>query len=340
MSASGPETELPEIPVYDCGSLGAAHLVELALPRAKRMMAMGRANYSAPLLALADWRSRAWLARNETPYSAEIDRIAKRLEAPGAHALNISYEWACTTAAAAPVLMRALDWRFDGLGREVVVARHVATAGPWLNITWPGYVGALTGLAPGRFAAALNQAPLRHRTRVLPIDWLIDRLKVGGSRALPPAHLLRLAFETAKNFDHALAMLRDTPVALPVLYALTGPEGQAAIVERQERSAIVHKGDGIMANHWLNPEWTGRPRGIDSAGRGAGFADRIKQAGVALGQGFGWLRPPILNRLTRLAAILDPASGRLQVLGLERLGDIALPATQTLSLEAPPPKRR
>jgi hypothetical protein len=340
MPYRGAEADLPEIPVFDCGSLGAAHLVEMALPRARRMMEMGRANYTAPLLALADWKSRAWLAKNETPYAEEIDRIAKRVEAAGAHALNVSYEWACTTAAVAPVLLRALDWRFDGLGREIVVARHASPAGPWLNVTWPGFVGVLTGLAPGRFAAALNQAPLRHRTRILPVDWLVDRLKVSGNKAMPAVHLLRLVFETARNFDHAVAMLRDTPIALPALFALSGPDGQAAIVERQERSAIVHKGDQVMANHWLNTEWHGRPRGIDSAGRWRGLRRQMEADGPALGQGFAWLRPPVLNRLTRLAAAMNPATGSLQVVGLERVGDIALPATRTLHLETPPAKRR
>lgn len=345
MPYRSPAEDLPEIPVFDCAALGAAHLAEMALPRARRMMEIGARNLSLPVLVLADWRSRAWLAKNETPYGAEIDRIAKRVGAPGAHALNISHEWACTSAALGPTLLRALDWPFHGLGREVVVARHDSAFGPWLNVTWPGFVGALTGLAPGRFAAAMNQAPLRHRTRVFPIDWLIDRLKVGASRALPPTHLLRLAFETAKNFDHAVAMLRDTPMALPALFAVTGPDGQAAIIERQERSAILRKGNGVMANHWLNPEWHGRPRGIDSPGRGAGLTRQVEQAGgeqagTALGQGFAWLRPPVLNRLTRLAAVMNPAAGTLQLVGLERMGSIALPATRILKLETPPAKRR
>jgi hypothetical protein len=38
-------------------------------------------------------------------------------------------------------------------------------AGEYHNITWPGYVGILTASAPGRFAAAINQAPLWRRTR-------------------------------------------------------------------------------------------------------------------------------------------------------------------------------
>ena len=340
MPYRGLEDDLPEIPVFDCGTLGAAHLVEMALPRAKRMMEIGARNLTMPVLALADWRSRGWLARNETPYAQEIDRIAKRVEAPGAHALNVAHEWACTTAALGPVLLRALDWPFHGLGREVVVARHSSAAGPWLNVTWPGFVGVLTGLAPGRFAAAMNQAPLRHRTRIFAIDWLIDRAKVGASRALPPTHLLRQIFETARNFDHAVALLRDTPIALPALFALTGPDGQAAIIERQERSAIVHKGSGVMANHWLNAEWHGRPRGIDSPGRWRGLSRQIGEAPDGLGQGFAWLRPPVLNRLTRLAAVLDPAAGTLQLIGLERAGSIALPATRPLRLEVAPPKRR
>ena len=340
MPYRGFEDDMPEIPVFDCGTLGAAHLVEMALPHAKRMMEMGRRNYSGPVLALTDWRSRRWLARNESPYAAEIDRIAKRLDLTGAHALNVSFEWACTSAAVGPVLLRALDWPFDGLGRAVVVARHQGSAGPWLNVTWPGFVGALTGLAPGRFAAALNQAPLRYRTRVFPVDWLIERLKVSRSRAMPPAHLLRFAFETARNFDHAVAMLRDTPIALPALFSLTGPDGQAAIVERQERSAIVHKGSEVVANHWLNTEWNGRPRGIDSRGRQRGLKRQVEQFGNDLGQGFAWLRPPVLNRLTRLAASLNPATGALQVVGLERQGSIALPATRTLTLATPPAKRR
>jgi hypothetical protein len=46
-------------------------------------------------------------------------------------------------------------------------------AGEYYSVTWPGYVGTLTALAPDRFAAAINQAPLRRRTldpRLRPFD--------------------------------------------------------------------------------------------------------------------------------------------------------------------------
>ena len=64
-----------------------------------------------------------------------------------------------------PWLARTLDWPFPGLGRHLEVARMRGPAGDFDNVTWPGYVGALTASAPGRFAASINQAPLWRRTR-------------------------------------------------------------------------------------------------------------------------------------------------------------------------------
>jgi hypothetical protein len=344
MPDSGPNSgaeQLPEIPQFDCGTLGAAQLAEMALTRTDRMVTLGRRIYTPPGLAFADWRSRSWFARNETPFGAEIDQIAKRIGSGSVHALNASYEWACTTAAVGPAMLRVLDWRFDGLGREIVVAKHRSTAGEWLNVTWPGFVGVLTALAPGRFAAALNQAPLRRRTGLLPIDWFIDRVRVNRSRALPATHLLRLAFETCRNFNQAVALLRDTPIALPAMFAISGPDGQDAIIERQERSAMVLTGNEVMANHWLNPEWKGhgRPRGIVSKERWSSMRRIADQSADHLGEDFSWLRPPVLNKYTRLAAMMNAATGTLQVVGLERFGSIALPATQTLTTRLEPPKK-
>jgi hypothetical protein len=59
-----------------------------------------------------------------------------------------------------------------------------------------------------------------------------------------------------------------------------------------------------------------------------------------MGQGFGWLRPPALNRLTRLAAVMNAANGALSVIGLEGKGTTAVPVTKTLRIDMPvPPKR-
>lgn len=41
---------------------------------------------------------------------------------------------------------------------------------------------------------------------------------------------------------------------------------------------------------------------------------------------FGWLQPPIRNRLTRLAVIANPEAGMISARGYEKVG----PATQVL----------
>ncbi len=334
-----PNAHLPEIPVIDCDEGGATRLFDLTAAGAQRLAEVAKRSYTAPVVAFLDWRSRQWVERNDSPYVPEIEHIAARLSGAGAYALNCSYEWACTTAAVGPQVMRVLDWRLDGMGPEIVVARHRSPAGSWLNITWPGFVGVLTALAPGRFAAALNQAPLRRRTYLFPLDWLIDRIKVDATSAMLPTHLLRLAFETCSNFEEAVEVLRETPIAMPCLFAISGAKGEACVIERQEKKAFVFEGNEVMANHWANSQWRrGRSRGIDSEGRW--HALRAATQHSDFGQGFGWLRPPVLNRLTRLAAVMNAATGALSVVGLEAKGTTAVPVTKTLRLDMPAPAKK
>jgi hypothetical protein len=111
------------------------------------------------------------------------------------------------------------------------------------------------------------------------------------------------------------------------------------MIERQEETAFVFEGNEVMANHWLNSQWRrARSRGIDSAGRW--HALRASTQRTDLGQGFGWLRPPVLNRLTRLAAVMNAATGALSVIGLEAKGTIAMPVTKPLHLDMPLPVKR
>lgn len=54
----------------------------------------------------------------------------------------------------------------------VEVARQRGVAVDFRSVTWPGFDGLLTAVAPGRFAASINQAPMRRRTRVRWLLWL------------------------------------------------------------------------------------------------------------------------------------------------------------------------
>ena len=133
-------------------------------------------------------------------------------------------------------------------------------------MTWPGAVGTLTALAPGRFAAAINQAPLFRRTRSNALrraDYLCNFARtLWSERGMPPLHLLRHAFETAADFSEALALLTTAEIARPVIFTLVGcAPDEIAIIERRERDATVHRGEGAVANDWRQPVdgWEPRP---------------------------------------------------------------------------------
>ena len=170
-----------------------------------------------PLLPALDWLSRRSLQRSRSPYVAEIAQIATALDFSGVWLLNASYQWGCTARAdeqdGVPWLMRTLDWPFRGLGRHTELARMRGKSGDFVSVTWPGYVGVLTAMAPGRFAAALNQAPMWRRTRhrwLRPYDYAVNALRASAvADRMPPDQLLRRAFETCGDFAAARRLLEE-----------------------------------------------------------------------------------------------------------------------------------
>ncbi len=326
---------LTDIPLIELGAAGPTALASVEPGRYADILHNGLAHYGPLALGLGDKLSRHWLERTDNPYREEIAAIAEAADRPGTYLLNLSYEWTCTTGAGPDSsgtgcrMLRTLDWPLSGLGRDVVVARQHTLAGETLNITWPGFVGVATAMAPGRFAAALNQPPMRRWTRSCWFDWLINRGRLASQRALPPPHLLRRVFDHCHDYAEARAMLTETPIAVPAFFTLTGLEpGQACVIERQEDQAAVHDGPGAITNHWLAFATPGRSRGIDSQGRLSMMRDvRDRAAG-----NFDWVKPPILNETTRLAVEANAATGTLRVLGLEADGV----ATRVFSL-APEP---
>lgn len=338
-----PGAELPEIPVIDIGGGGPLALLEAALPRARALLAVGREIYPAAAVRCGDALSRRWLAASAPDYLAEVDAIAARLDAPGAHFLNVSYEWACTCGvgpvpgdppAGGSRLLRVLDWSFEGLGAQIVAARFHGDAGLWINLTWPGFVGCIQAMAPGRFAAAFNQAPQRRVTGSFPFDWAAGRLRVWRSRALPPALLLRRVFERCPDYEAAKAMLAETPIALPAIFSLSGlgPE-EGCVIERLEDSARVHEGPVAVANAWLGAGKRDRPRGDSNPERRRLMTEILEREKA---DDFAWLRPPILNPTTHLAMVAEAASGRLAAVGVEA----EKPATRVLCIEVAPSAER
>ena len=351
--------ELISIPLVDVRDGGA---VRHAVDGASRARALrdacvgwlpGPARAALPLI---DILARRWLIRSQSPYIGEIRTIAAALGFPGIWFLNGSYQWSCTTLArdedGAPWLARTLDWPFPGLGRHVEIAQMRGPAGEFFSATWPGYVGALTAMAPGRFAAAINQAPLKRRTadrRLRLYDIAVNAAATYlNVRAIPPDQLLRKAMETCRNFAEARIVLERTPIARPVIYTLAGClPGERCVIERTETGARIYSDSCAAANDWTERQlgWEARigsdelfSRGTeDAAARSRDRRDSLAAwTGGFAEQSFSWVVPPVLNKYTRLAVEMCAARGVMRAVGYERdgMGETASPATLPRELRA------
>jgi hypothetical protein len=315
------------------------------LPRPARM-----------LLPAMDALARRWLQRSHSPYVGDVETIAAALGFPGVWFLNGSYQWSCTATArdedGVPWLARTLDWPFPGLGRHLEIARMRGAAGEFINVTWPGYAGVLTASAPGRFAAAINQAPLRRRTRhpwLRPYDLTMNALQTWPVRFCPPDHLLREVFETCRHFGEARHRLETVPIARPVIFTLIGCErGERCVIERTEEACVSRSEDTSTANDWLRvtTPWEARVCAsllLKSSSAEAAEHSRARRAALACwprpfgGADFAWVTPPVLNPFTRLAVEMCPANGTLRAVGYELEEGAALPqpVTQIRELAGP-----
>jgi hypothetical protein len=303
---------------------------------------------AAPAIPLLDRIAKAWLKRSSSPYVHEIDAIARTLGFAGVWFLNGSYQWGCTAIAreeeGAPWIARTLDWPFPGLGRHVEVVHAGGAAGDYYSVTWPGYVGVLTGMAPGRFSASINQAPLWRRTRR---SWLrfydiaANALVTWRLRHMPPDQLLRRVFESCQSFAEARQMLETVPVARPVIFTLAGCRpGERCIIERVENGFTTHSEHTAVANDWIerNEPWEARVGGrrvfscsYDEANeRSSKRRDALMQFGGSFSRAFfEWIVEPVLNPCTRIGVEMSAATGRLRVAGYEIEDGLELPQRVT-----------
>jgi acid ceramidase len=144
----------------------------------------------------------------------------------------IKYVLACTAfgvrTADGPLLARNLDWwtQDRALARHTVVLRYVRSGRDVCTVVgWPGFVGCLSGVAPGRFAVTLNA--------VLGSD--------APEMAPPVTLLLRSVLENASSFDEALAILQSSRISSDCLLLLVGADGQMAVIERSPTRSAVRR---------------------------------------------------------------------------------------------------
>ena len=336
------------IPFIDLRDKTLVDLLRMFPDKAQELIRAARRTYglpsaiaSAALMPLADKWSQAWLARTVNPYLHEIESMADVMECRGLYALNICFEWGCTSGLWRTEntisLLRVLDWPFPELGKHIVILHQKGKAGEFYNITWPGVTGVFTGMAPGRFTAAINQAPMKKHGRGFIGDWATNRKIAYESQGIPAAHLLRQVFETAESYAAAKEMLMKRPIAVPAIFVLGGTmPGEGCVIERLENAAAIFELSADhqvrTTNHFVSSfDGEGKgwwPREIDSAGR---YRHSGAIGGYELEQEhFNWLRSPIINANTRLCVIADATTRRLMVQGYEG----SLPVTELFHMPA------
>lgn len=305
------------------------------------------------MMPVFDAITRRWLMRSRSPYVAEITAVAAALEFSGIWFLNGSYQWGCTSLArddATPWLVRTLDWPFPGLGRHVEIVRMAGRAGDYYSVAWPGFVGVLTGMAPGRFAASINQAPLWRRTEhpwLRPFDMMANALATWPVRHMPPDQLLRETFEICPDYASAKQRLETAPIARPVIYTLAGCKpGERCVIERTIDGFDTRTEDTGAANDWLvrAKRWEGRVGASilltasreEAAIKSSERRDALAAWSEPFAGEFAWVSPPVLNPYTRIATEMCAAQGILRVTGYENVPGVELPqmVTQPHALEA------
>lgn len=173
----------------------------------------------------------------------ELRGVAEAIGAPFDTVLlgNLYYDalkhiWGCTAFAIptpkGPLHARNLDWpsRGDGLLRATLQLRFTRGGQEiYTTVGWPGYIGCLSGTAPGRFSITLNT--------VASVDL--------PSIATPVSFLIRRLLESDGQFRDALAALQETDVASDSLLLLVGTKNEEmAVIERTPSRAAVRARDG------------------------------------------------------------------------------------------------
>lgn len=327
--------ELPEIPVerYASGTVMAARLNK---KRFHGMLEACRTQYGSRLLGIADHFALKWMGKADLMgYEQEMYDVAKEIGGSGKYILNLSYEFACTSAVVneydkKPALYRAFDWPINNIGETLMILKREGKKGHFWDITFPGMVGVVHAMAPRRFAVSINRAPIPVTFKLpfwqgltKPLDRWVQRVKTYKTGATPAPILLRKVFEECANYDEAVKMLSETKISAPTIFTVCGMnEGEGCVIERDRDAAFIKHGtDAVTANHWQAKELgKAHPRPIESHRR-LECMKKVQKAPQAL-HNFNWVAAPLLNDMTRLVCELSPRKELIKIAGTQGLEQV------------------
>jgi len=164
-------------------------------------------------------------------------------------AANLSYEiMGCSSVSMmvpklGMVHARNLDWPLPIMRKYTTLVHFIGSdAGSFTSVCVPGMVGMISGVAKGRFSAAINQSP----------NSILDRNLTGWAAPF----LLRRVFETCNTFDEAVNMLGESKVITPAFIHITGIENhESAVIElKTTNSNNIYYINGeplVITNHFI-----------------------------------------------------------------------------------------
>ena len=197
----------------------------------------------AALLPLVGTHGEQWFEADHREEIAALARLAGT--SPDAVLLaNLTYDatkylWGCTAFAvdteSGPLHARNLDWWTENglLSRYTQVANYMRGGRCLYRVVgWPGFAGALSGVAPGRFSVTLNAVSSPDPPAL----------------AQPVTFLLRTVLESAADFDDGVERLARTPIMCDCLLLVTGTRpGEMVVIERTPtRHALRFARDGFL----------------------------------------------------------------------------------------------
>lgn len=202
-----------------------------------------------------------------------------------------------------PILARNMDWPLDGLDDcTISVDFEGAPAGEFTAITFPGFSGVLTGIAPERFSASIN---------MMIEDYGFD------IRDTPVAFLLREVFEECVDYDAAVDFLMQSDVFAPAFIHLVGtkPDEQCVIgmMTRKYENILykVKKRDPglIITNHIPDSDFDDDEYEVDSVERYR-IAKRSLRGIKTLEKAFDVMqKDPLLNEETKYSVAMCANTG-------------------------------
>ncbi len=188
----------------------------------------------------------------DTEIQKEITGIAKLLRFTRHDVLlaNLYYDvlkliLGCSTFAIetplGPMHARNLDWYSDSrmLDKFTCIQRFKNGKNDYLTIGWPGFIGALSGMVPGKFAITLNAVSSHEKPGLAP----------------PVTFLIRKVLQNAKNFTEAVDILSSEPILSDCLLLLSGcKNSEMVVIERtpsQARQRWAKDGYVAVTNNYL-----------------------------------------------------------------------------------------